>query len=78
MVRGKLPNITGYIGGWSRAWVHGNGAFYYNNGYTDGLKGGSGGRTWEYGFNAARCSSIYGNSSTVQPLSLRLYPYIHI
>lgn len=73
-----LPNITGFIGGWSRDWTYGNGAFYYSKGYTDGLKGGKGGITWEYGFNAARCSSIYGNSSTVQPLSLRLYPYIHI
>lgn len=70
-----LPNITGYKcwGGVSTNWSTYSGAIY-------ATKQGSG-YTWfganqYYGydlyFNAARCSSIYGNSSTVQPPALTM------
>lgn len=66
-----LPNITGnfwaYTVGWSNA--SGDGAFY-GNGAASGVagnRGGEGGTACRWGYNAARSSSIYGKSATVQP-----------
>ena len=59
-----LPNITGSHGGAdsNSRWV--NGCFYDAGGATSGDGHGGG---WSIGFDASRSSSIYGQSSTVQP-----------
>lgn len=65
-----LPNITGTL---MDTDIYGSpirtGCFYAygNKGSAEG--GGSSSNRAYTGFNAARCSSIYGNSSTVQPPS---------
>ena len=77
-----LPNIEGSINltkvdYWGRC----NGAFYTinmsyvgNSGYTDGDY-----RTNNnIGFNASICSSIYGNSNTVQPRACIVYYIMRI
>lgn len=73
-----LPDITGtfncYEMGGSTGNVQGTGAFYHagraNRGTTNAQ-----GTAPIVGFDASRSSSIYGNSSTVQPESIK-YPYI--
>ena len=63
-----LPNITGtFISVDDNGPVTPSGAFYiYNNlGYYTG--GGGGNSEPKIGFDASRCSSIYGKSTTVQP-----------
>lgn len=64
-----LPNITGSHGGadTNSRWV--NGCFYDAGDVTSG--GGHGGG-WAVGFDASRSSSIYGQSSTVQPPAYRV------
>jgi len=64
-----LPNITGSHGGadTNSRWV--NGCFYDAGDVTSG--GGHGGG-WSVGFDASRSSSIYGQSSTVQPPAYRV------
>ena len=65
-----LPNISGFTWGtlW-RSFANPSGPFSYavqnSNGHT-GNSGGSFSSYWIY-FDASRCSSIYGRSSTVQP-----------
>lgn len=63
-----LPNITGELGRSDRGLNTGlgtSGAIYYGGGTTYGDYG-EGGGMW-VGFDASRSSSIYGNSTTVQP-----------
>ena len=74
-----LPNITGTVNGIESEghWQEWTGAFY-NTG-----RMGVGSNDSDYdnfitGFDAARCSPIYGRSSTVQPPALTLLPCIHI
>ena len=74
-----LPNITGTVNGIESPGheLEWTGAFY-NTGRT-----GVGSNDSDYdnlitGFNASRCSPIYGRSSTVQPPALTLLPCIHI
>lgn len=68
-----LPNIEGQFGGWNSTVP--TGAFKL-------LSAGSnaqGTASWGYNkinFNASRSSSIYGNSTTVQPPSALLIPYV--
>lgn len=77
-----LPNITGRFGvvgsgtniGWNTSVSSSGNAFYRVNGIGDGgpaSASGSGG----FGFNASRVNSIYGNSSTVQPPSIKVRVY---
>ena len=54
LINAGLPNITGQ-------WHNGSNFFYHASGRAWGLGG--------FDFNAARCSGIYGASSTVQPPS---------
>lgn len=70
-VSAGIPNITGATGvrvpyGDSATY----GAFYYHYDYTScyGYVGGATGATNPY-LEASRCSEVYGNSSTVTPLS---------
>ena len=74
-----LPNITGDFRAQpdlNRSSGSGTGAFqqYNPNGKVDSGSSGSG---WASGFNfdASRCSSVYGKSTTVTPLNIK-YPYI--
>ena len=74
-----MPNITGgrIVVDDIVAQQHYYGALYIlqreNIDYKDQRGGGA-----SVAFDASRSNSIYGNSNTVQPKSLRLYPYIHI
>ena len=71
-----LPNITGgsgHIFYGSGVW----GAFYHN-GDAKGISGGGGWGDKYVAFSASRSSSIYGNSSTVQPPAVRVYAWTRI
>ena len=65
-IEAGLPNITGTFTSGSYGNAGFSGAFYNNKTLGDRLDGGNYGRT-NSGFDASRCSSIYGSSSTVQP-----------
>jgi hypothetical protein len=71
-----LPNITGSFGPCvATSW--GSGAFYHIT--SAGGTAGVGGTDYpSVGFNASRSNSIYGNSSTVQPQSIKVLYYIVI
>lgn len=73
-----LPNITGKMGG-NTVWTSytPSGVFYYNGSTGSNAAGnsGGGGEQVQY-FDASRSSSIYGNSSTVQPQSVKVLYYI--
>ena len=62
-----LPNITGVVGAIGATSATYSGAFYYHS--KGGVLSNSGEADYNAGFNASRCSSIYGNSTTVQPPS---------
>lgn len=68
-IEAGLPNITGYInaGGLSGS---SSGAFYDSGSTWYGHDGGW--TTSAKGFDASRSSSIYGNSATVQPPSIKV------
>lgn len=75
-IEAGLPNITGHInaGGLDgRNGDYASGAFYEEQ---ETWYGHDGGRvTPSHGFNASRCSSIYGKSNTVQPPSIKVRVY---
>lgn len=78
LVEAGLPNITGQISGLSYdngdSRVGMTGAFYWG---TASKNGASEGGQDRYGyFDASRSSSIYGNSSTVQPQTTKVLYYI--
>ena len=63
-----LPNITGEVGpidDMSNQKI--TKAFYKGSGYNYDAKSDSNSGGWILGFDASRCSSVYGNSDTVQP-----------
>lgn len=72
-----LPNITGSFVSLSRDTWGQRGAFYkqvdYVNAYPEERAANSNSEIY---FNASRCSSIYGASSTVQPPAITLIPQI--
>jgi hypothetical protein len=75
IVKSGLPNITAT---WhntteNQMWVNPSGAVYRISSSGDGVDGTNG---WfdQIGFDASRCSAIYGRSSTVQPEHIQ-YPY---
>lgn len=70
-----LPNITGTIVSGDNAINNFSGAFYYDKHTGDHLEGGNYGRT-RGGFDASRCSAIYGNSDTVQPPAINVIPIL--
>lgn len=74
-----LPNFSGtfwaYTVGWSLA--SGTGPFYdMGAAGTPGNRGGEGGSACTWGFNPSRVSSIYGNSTTVQPPAIAVNIFI--
>ena len=62
-----LPNITGVVGAIGKTSATYSGAFYYHS--AGGVLSNSGEADYNAGFDASRCSKIYGKSSTVQPAS---------
>ena len=62
-----LPNITAQA--FTNFWSGASGALYLNKEIDHWGGGADGGVRYEFYFNASRCSSIYGSSSTVTPLS---------
>ena len=71
-----LPNIMGTIvpgayDGWGDL---GTGAFYRISGGQHAPSGDSNGI--KYGFDASRSNAIYGNSDTVMPATIQLFPQI--
>lgn len=68
-----LPNITGEVGpidDMSHYKI--TKAFYKGPNYNYDAKSEESGNGWILGFDASRCSSVYGNSDTVQPPALTL------
>ena len=62
-----IPNITGAVGAIGKTGAKYTGAFYYHS--AGGALSNSGEADFNAGFDASRCSAIYGNSTTVQPPS---------
>lgn len=69
-----LPNITGNVSTHTQLFWAG-GAFGLGTG-GNRASGGYGGAHIRFDFDASRCSSIYGNSSTVQPPAIALNCFI--
>ena len=69
-----LPNITGYFAnGYRGVFSIFGGAFSITSAWVKFKDWGGEGSAWNYDgadFNASRASVVYGNSSTVTPLSL--------
>ena len=65
----SLPNITGkwVVGKWGDALIEASGAIYNAGGSNNTTSGGAISGNTGLGFDASRSSSIYGNSTTVQP-----------
>ena len=78
LVQAGLPNITGFFqggrSGGETGYVAPSGAFSRGLG-RDTYQGG-GGDMYDMTFDASRSSSIYGNSSTVQPQTIKVLYYI--
>lgn len=72
LTQAGLPNITGITRGMSG----GSGAFSSSAG--SGTWGGSTTTIYDNSFDASRSNSIYGNSNTVQPQSVKVLYYIVI
>lgn len=81
-VSAGLPNITGVFVDGTNTWYPNmrknlDGAFYAKGTTSEQCTGGnSGTSSYINGFDASRSSSIYGNSTTVQPASLTSRYYI--
>ena len=73
-----LPNITGDFSLNEMLNLQGHGAFYIlsEEPVPRGFRVEGAGSNYIFGFNASRSSSIYGNSTTVQPPALTLLPCI--
>ena len=68
-----LPNITGEVGPIDDLSNHKiTKAFYKGPNYNYDANSDNNGDGWILGFDASRCSSVYGNSDTVQPPALTL------
>ena len=83
LVEAGLPNITGGFGLWgngsSGTYASPYGAFSQTQDASGSYaKSGSSATTGAADFNASRSSSIYGNSTTVQPQAIKVLYYIVI
>ncbi len=81
LVEAGLPNITGSTGCWKRyQTVSDNGALYRTNEATEYPNESGTGRTnmvySGIGIDASLSSSVYGNSTTVQPQTIKYFYYI--
>lgn len=78
LVEAGLPNITGGVGAWANTGIL-SGAFEAGTISNNAPNSGSASAwTWNPSFDASRSSSIYGNSSTVQPQTIKVLYYIVI
>lgn len=76
-IEAGLPNITGTFSASISGDDGVNGVFYWSDPYYWWTNAGAGkSRTRWFYFNAARCSAIYGKSSTVQPPAVAVNFYI--
>ena len=74
-----LPNITGRVDDNTFAnYPSASGAFSIATGWTWAVPSGSTANGGYFAFDASRSNSIYGNSSTVQPQSIKVLYYIVI
>ncbi len=72
-IEAGLPNINGSVSMQIGAGDVGSGSLYMNDhGGAWAQRGANGGGYWTLSLNASRSSSIYGNSSTVQPPSVKV------
>ena len=71
-----LPNITGQLSNLNAARNNASGAFYRSSDYIGKMSSSADGKAVSIYLNAGRSSSIYGNSTTVQPPALTLLPCI--
>ena len=78
LVEAGLPNITGNIVIRYAQGTNSSGALRYNLSTSNGYGSSSGENTTEVSFDASRVNSIYGNSSTVQPQTIKVLYYIVI
>ena len=69
MIQAGLPNITGEI----PLYCEPTSGCYYNESKSSTLQGANVGGLSTIKMSASRNSSIYGNSSTVQPLTIQCY-----
>ena len=69
VINAGLPNITGQIYASAHSAEEQQGAFKVDN-LDSSTYAGGGAYFWDWSFDASRSSSIYGNSSTVQPPAL--------
>lgn len=75
LVEAGLPNITGQVGTSDNAGYYPNGAFYQSA--SSGHGNGSGGSI-TVSMDASLSNPIYGNSTTVQPQSIKVLYYVVI
>ena len=82
-VEAGLPNITGEFrlsqntGGFESTNQTLSGVFYSNKTYSSSYQSASG-SSGNVAFDASRSSSIYGNSTTVQPPATEMYLYFYV
>lgn len=80
LVEAGLPNITGYINGavfdTYMSTQDPTSALYRTRDYSTEGAGGGGYVNGDYAFDASRSNSTYGNSSTVQPQTIKVLYYI--
>lgn len=72
LIEAGLPNITGTFYGNQAALADGYGAFVTGSNPYGGYVS-AGNLNNQMQFDASRSSSIYGNSSTVQPQSIKVF-----
>ena len=81
LVEAGLPNITGkqsFIASNIYSFVENNSALYHERSGNQAVIGTQSGGYYDLLINASRSSSIYGNSSTVQPQTIKCLYYIVI
>ena len=71
-----LPNITGTISGMGGGGYGASGAFTSSASSSQGWGNSNGNNKFNFNLNASRSSSIYGNSTTVQPPALCVNVFI--
>ena len=78
LVEAGLPNITGSFNKYSVFSASASGAFTVNDAIIGNPASGDNGHYGTVFFDASRSSSIYGNSTTVQPQTVKCFVYIVI
>lgn len=74
LIEAGLPNITGSCGSFRCGGNNTSGALYLTS--TASVGGGTGGTGFNANIDASRSNSIYGNSNTVQPQTIKVLYYI--